>query len=65
MPASGEFIAMRYRDTLPEQRARCIADMFRERTANESEPLSRERIRQVIQGIVAELEEQGRDESAA
>lgn len=56
---------MQYRDTLPEQWARSIADMFHERTANESEPLSRERIQQVIQGIVAELEEEGRDESAA
>ena len=54
---------MQYRDALPEQRARCIADMFHERTANESEPLSRERIWQVIQGIVAELEEQNRDGS--
>lgn len=65
MPASGESIGMQYRDALPQQRARCIADLFHERTANESEPLSRERIRQVIQGIVAELGEQGRDESAA
>ena len=65
MPASGESIGMQYRDALPEQRAHCIADMFHERTANESEPLSRERILQVIQGIVAELEEENRDESAA
>lgn len=54
---------MQYRDALPEQRARCIADMFNEHTANESEPLSRERIREVIQGIVAELEEERRRES--
>ena len=64
MPASGESIGMQYRDALPEQRARCIADMFHERTANESEPLSRERVRQVIQGILAELDEENRDESA-
>jgi len=56
MPASGESIGMHYRDALPQQRARCIAEMFHERTANESEPLSRER----IQGIVAELEEESR-----
>jgi hypothetical protein len=56
---------MQYRDALPQQRARCIAEMFHERTADESQPLSRERIRQVIQRIVAELEEQSRDESAA
>ena len=60
MPASGESIGMQYRDALPEQRARCIADRFHERTANESEPLSRERIRQIIQGIIAELEEERR-----
>jgi len=65
MPASGESIGMQYRDALPEQRARCIADMFRERTASESEPLSRERIQQVIRRIVAELEEENRDDSAA
>lgn len=65
MPASGESIGMQYRDALPQQRARCIAEMFHERTANESEPLSRERIRQVIQGIVAELEEESRGGPAA
>lgn len=65
MTASGESIGMQYRDALPEQRARCIAEMFHERTANESEPLSRERVRQVIQGIVTEIEEENRDESAA
>ena len=65
MPASGESIGMQYRDALPQQRAGCIAEMFHERTADESEPLSRERIRQVIQGIVAELEEESRNGSAA
>lgn len=65
MSANGESIGMQYRDALPEQRARCIADMFHERTANESEPLSRARIQQVIQAIVAELEEENRDVSAA
>lgn len=54
---------MQYRDALPQQRARCIAEMFNERTASESEPLSRERVREVIQGIVAELEEERRRES--
>jgi hypothetical protein len=65
MPASGESIGMQYRDALPQQRARCIAEMFDERTADESEPLSRERIRQVIQRIVAELEEESLEESGA
>lgn len=65
MAASGESFGMQYRDALPEQRARCIVDMFRERTANELEPLSRERIQQVIQGIVAELEEENREGPAA
>lgn len=49
---------MPYRDVLLEQRARYIAERFCERTVNESEPLSRERIREVIQGIIAELEEE-------
>lgn len=56
---------MQDRDSLLEQRARCIAKMFDERTANEAEPLSRERIREVIQGIVAELEEGRRREADA
>ena len=54
---------MQYRDALPQQRARCIAEMFNERTANEAEPLSRERIREVIKGILAELEEERRRQS--
>ena len=56
---------MQDRDRLFEQRARCIAELFDERTANDSEPLSRERIREVIQGIVAELEEERRREANA
>lgn len=49
---------MQYQDALLEQRARCIAERFRERTANDVEPLSRERIREVIQGILADLEKE-------
>lgn len=61
--ARGE--SMQYRDALVQQRVRCIAEKFQERTANEVEPLSRERIREIIQGIVAELENGGqRDEVA-
>jgi len=56
---------MPYSDVPLEQRARRIAEMFHERTVDESEPISRERIREVIQGIVAELEEQPRRESGA
>lgn len=56
---------MPYSDWMLEQRARCIAEKFCERTVNESEPLSRERIREVIQGIIAELEEERRRESGA
>lgn len=56
---------MRYDDVLLETRARRIAEKFCDRTANESEPLSRERIREVIQGIVAELEEERRRESGS
>jgi hypothetical protein len=56
---------MPYRDMLLEQRARCIAERFCERTVGELEPLSRERIREVIQGIIAELEEERKRESEA
>lgn len=54
---------MPYSDVLLEERARYIAERFRERTVNESEPLSRERIREVVQGIIAELEEERKRES--
>ena len=54
---------MPYGDVLLEERARYIAERFCERTVNESEPLSRERIREVIQGIIAELEEERKRES--
>jgi hypothetical protein len=49
---------MQNRDVLLQQRVRCIAAKFQERTAGEAEPLSRERIREVIRGIVAELQEE-------
>lgn len=53
---------MQYRDVLLQQRARCIAEKFQQRTANETEPLSRDRICEVIRRIVADLEEeQGRE----
>jgi hypothetical protein len=55
---------MQDRDLLLQQRARCIREMFDERTATDIEPLSRERIREVIQGIVTELEEERRREAA-
>ena len=54
---------MQYRDVLLQQRVRCIAEKFQERTANEAEPLSRERIREIIQGIVSDLDEERRRES--
>lgn len=54
---------MQDRDLLLQQRARCIKEMFDERTASDTEPLSRERIREVIQGIVTELEEERRREA--
>ncbi len=54
---------MHDRDLLLQQRARCIKKMFDERTVNDTEPLSRERIRDVIQGIVMELEEERRCEA--
>lgn len=43
-----------------QQRVRCIVRMFGERTANEPAPLSRERIRQVIEQVVLELTEEPR-----
>ena len=46
-----------------QQRVRSIVRMFDERTANESAPLSRERIRQVIEQVVAAVDEQRRRES--
>lgn len=54
---------MQYRDLLLQLRARCIAVKFRERTAVEAEPLSRERIREIIHGIVVDLEGEHRSES--
>lgn len=54
---------MQYRDVLLQQRVRCIAEKFQERTANEAEPLSRERIREIIQGIVSDLDEEQRRDS--
>lgn len=49
---------MQNRDVLLQQRVRCIAEQFQERTANEAEPLSRERVREVIQRIVSDLDAQ-------
>jgi hypothetical protein len=49
---------------LLQQRARCIAEKFQERTASEAEPLSRERVREIIQRIVADLDDAQRCESA-
>ena len=54
---------MQYRDALLQQRARCIAEEFQQRTANETEPLSRQRIREIIQRIVADIEEEERDQA--
>jgi hypothetical protein len=54
---------MQNRDVLLQQRARCIAEKFQERTASEAEPLSRERVREVIQRIVADLDDAQRRES--
>jgi hypothetical protein len=54
---------MQSRDVLLRQRVRCIAEKFQQRTANEAEPLSRERVREVIQRIVADLDEERRRES--
>lgn len=56
---------MQYRDLLLQLRARCIAVKFQQRTANEVETLSRERIREIIQGVVAELDEEHSAESHA
>jgi len=53
---------MQYRDAPLQQRVHCIVRMFDERTANEPAPLSRERIRQVIEQVVMELEEERRRE---
>ena len=46
-----------------QQRVLSIVRMFDERTANEPAPLSRERIRQVIEQVVAAVDEQRRRES--
>ncbi len=54
---------MQYRDVLLQQRVRCIAEKFQERTANEAEPLSRDRILEVIRAIVADLEGELRREA--
>lgn len=54
---------MQNRDALLQQRVRCIAEKFQERTANEAEPIPRERIREVIQGILADLDEERRHEA--
>lgn len=47
---------MQNRDVLLRQRVRSIAERFQERTASEAEPLSRERVREVIQRIVTDLD---------
>lgn len=54
---------MQYRDMLLQQRVRGIAEKFQERTASEAEPLSRDRIREVIERIVADLEEEQQREA--
>jgi hypothetical protein len=55
---------MQNRDVLLQQRVRCITERFQERTANEAEPLSRERVREVLEKIIADLDEEHRRESA-
>lgn len=57
---------MQNRDVLLQQRARCIAEKFQERSASETEPLSRERVREIIQRIIADLDDaQWRESDAA
>lgn len=48
-----------------QQRVRSIVRMFDERTAHEPSPLSRERIRQVIEQVVAAVDAERRRESEA
>src|SRR6185312_13142852 len=62
--ARGGRLQIQNRDELLQQRARRIADRFQERTADEAQPLSRERVREVIQTIVAALDEERLRESA-
>lgn len=54
---------MRHDNELLRQRVLRIVDTFRERTADEPYPLSRERIREVIEQVVAEHEEERQRES--
>lgn len=49
---------MQDRDRLLQQRVLCIVETFHQRTANDSAPLSRERIREVMGQVIAELERQ-------
>lgn len=49
---------MQYANELLRQRVLRIVEMFRARTANEPDPLSRERIREVIEQVIAEHEEE-------
>lgn len=48
-----------------QRRVRSIVRMFDERTAHEPAPLSRERIRQVIEQVVAAVDEERRWEAEA
>jgi hypothetical protein len=61
--ARGDRLQIQNRDVPLQQRARCIAQKFQERTANEAEPLSRERIQAVIRKIVADLDDERLRES--
>lgn len=56
---------MQHPDVPLQQRVRCIVEMFGERAANETAPLSRERIRQIIEQVVAEIDEERRREAQA
>jgi len=49
---------MQDRDRLLQQRVLCIVETFHQRTASDPAPLSRERIREVMGQVVAELERQ-------
>lgn len=54
---------MQYDNELLRQRVLRIVETFRERTANEPNPLSRERVREVIEQVVTEHEEERLPES--
>lgn len=57
-PRGQQRIIMQYDNELLRQRVLRIVETFRERTADEADPLSRERIREVIEQVVTEHEEE-------